>query len=265
MLVKPFLFAYGIYYSLQHPDQALQYWIVAFIVTFFMLVVGTDIALHRYFSHKAFETSSFKRLILEFISIPCMSGSALSWSVVHRKHHAECDTEGDPHSPNVMPWWKIWFYLKPSYEFDQTADRKYYRGLISDRRLIFTHNYYYPLLLAFILLVYLLFGWQWVLFGLFVPSMIVDFQMAWVNVVCHLYGEESCKTRKDCKAKNNSLVHLMTFYSFGYHNNHHADAGNFRTNKKKGEYDLAGWIIEHFFLSKEDQLKYRRKMATKVA
>jgi stearoyl-CoA desaturase (delta-9 desaturase) len=259
LIIKPFFLGYAVFYSIQHPDHAFNYWMVALIVCFIMIVVGTDIGLHRYFAHKAFDTSPAKRFILEFISIPCMSGSALSWAVVHRKHHAECDTEGDPHSPNVMPWWRVWFYLKPSYFFDQTIDRKYYRGLISDRRLLFTHNYYFPILLGYMIIIYLLFGWQWVLFGLIVPSTIVDFQMAWVNVVCHLFGYESFKTKKQCKAKNNWLVHCITFFSFGYHNNHHADAGNYRTNKNPGEFDIPAWIIETFFLSKEDREKIKRK------
>jgi stearoyl-CoA desaturase (delta-9 desaturase) len=259
LVTKPILFLYAVYYSIQNSDQALKYWTVALFVSIIMTVVGTDIALHRYFSHKAFETSSFKRLILEFVSIPCMSGSPLSWAVLHRKHHAECDTEGDPHSPSVIPWWKVWLYLKPSYTFDRTDDRKYYRGLISDRRLIFTHSYYFPLLILYILLIYIFFGWQWVLFGLFVPSAIVDFQMACVNVICHLYGYENYPVRKNCKAKNNWLVHFITFGSFGFHNNHHADPGNHRTNKKKGEFDIPAWIIEAFFIDSEGKEKIRRK------
>ena len=55
--------------------------------------------------------------------------------------------------------------------------------------------------------------------------------------------------RHVCEARNNWFVHLFTFFSFGFHNNHHYDPGNHRSTYKKGEYDFSAWLIEKFFLS----------------
>ncbi len=262
ILFKPLFIILGIFYSIKNPENAGLHWGVALIVCFFMIVVGTDIGLHRYDSHKAFKTAYWKRILILFWSIPSMSGSPLHWAVVHRKHHAECDTEEDPHSPIIIPWWKVWFYIHPAYTFVPSKNRKYYRGLISDRTYLVTHSYYFLFVAAYILLIYFLFGLEWVLFGMFVPSAIVDIQMSCVNVICHLHGYESFKTKKDCNAKNNWLVHALTFFSFGFHNNHHADPGNHRTSKNKGEFDLPAWIIEVFFLSKEDKAKLSQRKAS---
>ena len=251
IIIKPLFIFVGIFYSLKEPQDSIVFWLISLLVCFFMIVFGTDIGLHRYDAHSSFKTSYLKRLFLLFFSIPCMSGSPLHWAVVHRKHHAECDGEEDPHSPHNIPWWKVWFYLHPAYEFVPSENKKYFRGLISDKTYQITHAYYFPIVFVYIFLIWKFFGVEWVFFGMLIPSAIVDMQMAFVNVICHVYGYENYKTGKNCHSKNNWLVHFLTFFSFGLHNNHHWDPGNHRTSKKKGEVDLSAWIIETFFLTKE--------------
>tara|TARA_B100000530_G_C15899461_1_gene464767 strand:+ start:444 stop:1292 length:849 start_codon:yes stop_codon:yes gene_type:complete len=258
IIIKPLFVLFGIFYSIKNPNDAIVMWTLSLIVCFFMIVLGTDIGLHRYDAHKSFKTSKAKRIFLLFWSIPCMSGSPLHWAVVHRKHHAECDSENDPHSPHSIPWWKVWFYLHPAYEFVPLENKKYFKGLISDKVYQLTHAYYFLLVSLYLFSLWYFFGFEWLLFGMLIPSAIVDCQMAFVNVVCHMYGYENYKTGKQCHSKNNWLVHFLTFFSFGLHNNHHWDPGNHRTSKKKGEVDLSAWIIEVFFLDKSRKIDSTR-------
>ena len=39
----------------------------------------------------------------------CGCQSPISWSGVHRMHHAYADTSKDPHSPNFKKWYQILF------------------------------------------------------------------------------------------------------------------------------------------------------------
>ena len=109
IIIKPLFVLLGIFYSIKDPDNAIAMWVLSLAICFFMIVLGTDIGLHRYDAHKSFKTSKIKRIFLLFWSIPCMSGSPLHWAVVHRKHHAHCEKENDPHSPAVHGLFKVLF------------------------------------------------------------------------------------------------------------------------------------------------------------
>ena len=49
------------------------------------------------------------------------------WAAIHRKHHAKCETEEDPHSPQIyginrVLWAGVFLYVKESYN-KETLER----------------------------------------------------------------------------------------------------------------------------------------------
>ena len=54
---------------------------------------------HRYFSHRAFETSRAFQFVLACLSQSTAQKSVLWWAAKHRDHHLHSDTALDPHSP----------------------------------------------------------------------------------------------------------------------------------------------------------------------
>ena len=61
---------------------------------------GITIGFHRMLTHSAFvAVRPLKAGLLIFGSM-AVQGSAITWAVDHRSHHAHSDKEGDPHSPH---------------------------------------------------------------------------------------------------------------------------------------------------------------------
>ena len=54
---------------------------------------------HRYFAHRAYETSRAFQFVLAVMSQSTAQKSVLWWAANHRDHHLHSDTELDVHSP----------------------------------------------------------------------------------------------------------------------------------------------------------------------
>ena len=60
------------------------YWVLA--------AIGITYGYHRYFAHRQFETNAIMEIVFLYIGLLCGGRSALTWSAVHRMHHAHADT-----------------------------------------------------------------------------------------------------------------------------------------------------------------------------
>ena len=76
----------------------------AFLIFYLLVGLGTALGLHRYFSHKSFETTPAVALLLGAFGSMAFQVSVLRWVVDHRRHHSHTDEFGDVHSPYVDPW-----------------------------------------------------------------------------------------------------------------------------------------------------------------
>jgi len=63
-----------------------------------LLALGVSISLHRYFSHRAFETGPLFKNVLALLG-NLAEGDPSRWAQMHRIHHRVCDEEMDYHSP----------------------------------------------------------------------------------------------------------------------------------------------------------------------
>lgn len=63
-------------------------------------MVGVEVGLHRYFSHRAFKTTKMMKVLLAILGSMAAQGRILYWVSSHRRHHLYSDTADDPHSPH---------------------------------------------------------------------------------------------------------------------------------------------------------------------
>ena len=75
--------------------QTSAYWwfLLGLLAFLWTGIVGVNVALHRYYSHRAFTTTPFREKILLFSSIVTSLGSPAMWCSVHRLHHVTSDTD----------------------------------------------------------------------------------------------------------------------------------------------------------------------------
>jgi len=120
-------------------------------VCFVAGAVGIAIGLHRYFSHRAFETSKAMRLVLGVLAGWSWQGPLAQWVADHRRHHRFADTPLDPHSPY---WWRgepvgsrvrrfanshlLWMLAG-----DYTDPRHFARDIVSDPIAHWCHRHYW--------------------------------------------------------------------------------------------------------------------------
>jgi stearoyl-CoA desaturase (delta-9 desaturase) len=67
-------------------------------ISLLFIGIPMSVCLHRYFSHKAFETSRTMQLILGVVACLAYQGGPLWWASMHNAHHHHCDKPADPHS-----------------------------------------------------------------------------------------------------------------------------------------------------------------------
>jgi stearoyl-CoA desaturase (delta-9 desaturase) len=90
---------YGVWLFLREGIRWLD---VGLLVGMYLLTMtGVELGLHRYFSHRAFETTRPIRSLLLILGSMAGQGTVLMWSGVHRWHHAHTDVPGDLHSPTL--------------------------------------------------------------------------------------------------------------------------------------------------------------------
>src|SRR5579859_1164503 len=110
------------------------YVLVALLMTH-ITIAAVTIYLHRHSAHRALDlhpaVTHFFRLWLWLTT----GMSTKAWTAIHRKHHAKCETEEDPHSPQIRGIRKVMWQGVELYR-DARADResieKYGKGCPDD-------------------------------------------------------------------------------------------------------------------------------------
>src|SRR3954469_9648919 len=100
----------------------LPWWgyVIAAVVLTQITIASVTIYLHRHQAHRALDlhplVSHFFRLWLWMTT----GMVTKEWAAIHRKHHAKCETEEDPHSPQVRGIRKV---LLEGAELDRTESK----------------------------------------------------------------------------------------------------------------------------------------------
>lgn len=179
---------------------------------------------HRYFSHRAYNTSRAGQFVLALVGASAAQRGPLWWAAHHRKHHRHSDTEKDVHSPHHHGFWWAhvgWITAPVNFPTDlkQVPDLAKYPEL----RFLDRFDILVPGLLAVAL--FLIGGWQWLIWGFFISTVVLFHSTCFINSLAHLWGKRRYQTGDE--SRNNWLLALITFGE-GWHNNHHRYPGSAR-------------------------------------
>jgi len=208
-----------------------------YVVRMFAITAG----FHRLFSHRTYETGRVFQFLIAFTGTASYQKGPLWWSAHHRRHHLHADTENDLHSPLTRTFWRShvgWFLSRDS----QVTEWKLISNLMKYRDLRFLDRFYSlpPILLAasMFLLGFVLeryapglgtSGWQMLVWGFFISTVLLYHGTFTVNSLAHLYGKRRFATQDG--SRNNLFVALITLGE-GWHNNHH----HYPSSERQGFY-----------------------------
>ncbi|MEO8435607.1 MAG: acyl-CoA desaturase [Pyrinomonadaceae bacterium] len=211
--------------------------VALYIVRMFAITAG----FHRLFAHRTYSTGRVFRFLMAFTGTAAYQKGPLWWSAHHRRHHLMADTEEDLHSPLSHTLWRShvgWFLSRES----QTTEWKLITNLSKYPDLRFLDRYYSlpPAVLA--VAMFLLgaglqryapglgtSGWQMLVWGFFVSTVVLYHGTFTVNSLAHIFGKRRFET--DDNSRNNWFVALITLGE-GWHNNHH----HYQSSERQGFY-----------------------------
>lgn len=182
--------------------------------------VGIAMSYHRQLTHRGYLTPKWVEYAMAVCGTLAMQGGPIYWVSVHRLHHQLTDRDGDPHSPRDGKWWShMGWLLQGTLRNRNSLLKRYAPDLARDRfyRLLSWYHWIPVVVLGTVL--FLVGGWSWLLWGIFL-RVTVGMHATWlVNSASHLWGSRRFETRDD--SRNNWWVALLTGGE-GWHNNHHA-------------------------------------------
>ena len=108
------------------------YVVVALVLTH-ITIAAVTIYLHRHSAHRALDLHPVVSHFFRFWLWLTTGMVTKEWTAIHRKHHAKCETEEDPHSPQVLGLNKVLLRV-PSYTARKARIRKLSTSLGTARR-----------------------------------------------------------------------------------------------------------------------------------
>jgi len=217
------------------------YVLVALALTH-ITIASVTIFLHRCQAHRALDLHPVVSHFFRFWLWLTTGMITKEWAAIHRKHHAKCETEEDPHSPQIyginrVLWGGVFLYVKEAYNAE-TLER-YGHGTPDDwiERNLYGH---------FSVLGLTLMGAANVLlFGIVPGLLILVTQIVWIpfwaagviNGIGHFFGYRSWDSPD---ASTNIVPWGILIGGEELHNNHHAFASAAKLSNKWYEIDI-GW------------------------
>lgn len=203
--------------------------------------LGINVCYHRLLTHRSFKCSRWLERALTMIGFCNLQGSSIRWVASHRMHHQHSDSQPDPHTPLVDFIWSHmgWLIVKNPGVDTEVATGRYAADLRGDSfhlRLDQKFGWMW-IWLAHVLVIYaagMAIGWaiggslkasvqlglSWVVWVVFVRTVLV-WHITWaINSVTHLWGYRNFKTSDN--SRNNWLLGYVGMGE-GWHNNHHSD------------------------------------------
>jgi stearoyl-CoA desaturase (delta-9 desaturase) len=129
------------------------------------IALGSSVGFHRHFTHRSFKAVLPVRVALCILGSASAQGTMLFWVALHRRHHENAESVGDPHSPYIREdgtaypsrLHGVWHsYLGWTFQHDPPNSAYYCRDLLQNKTLCRVNN------------LYLL----WVALGLAIPAVV---------------------------------------------------------------------------------------------
>jgi len=206
--------------------------------------VPMSVCLHRYFSHKGFRCGRSAQFALYCLGCLASQGPPLWWASKHRRHHAHCDTENDPHSPVVfgkLYAWLGWAYLGTTAAegpFGKGHDQEFMRDHMRFPELALMENFYWAPIALSHALSYAYGGIGWCVYVSMMSGVLCQVLTLYFNVVFHSPPEGS-DTKGTCKALDLPYDPLSNVFGEAFHAWHHRHP---MAHKRPG-IDLPYWFF----------------------
>ena len=208
----------------------------------FLRAVGLTLAFHRYYAHRAFQMNRAARFFWTLAGTAAMQKGPLWWAGHHVYHHKYADRDGDPHSPKMSGFYHAhfgWFLNDSRYKALHPSN-PVVRAFGSAREIVFLERFYFLPPLALAVTMYVVGGWDWLIWGFCLPTMTLAHATFAINTVNHLFGSRRFQTQDD--STNNPLTALFAAGE-GWHNNHHRYQRAARNGFYWWEFDITWYTI----------------------
>jgi stearoyl-CoA desaturase (delta-9 desaturase) len=218
------------------------YLVVALILTH-ITIIGVTLFLHRHQAHHAIDLHPVVSHLLRAWLWLTTGMITREWVAVHRKHHANKDRIGDPHSPQIfginrVVWAGVLLYTREADNIETVT--RYGHGAPNDwieRTLYSKHAR---------LGVALMGTADLIVFGLLPGTVIFLIQMLWIpffaagviNGLGHWFGYRNWGTDD---ASTNIIPFGILIGGEELHNNHHRNPAAAKLSNKWYEFDV-GWL-----------------------
>src|SRR5262245_22874593 len=216
-------------------------YVVYTLIVTHITIASVTIFLHRCQAHRALDLHPAVSHFFRFWLWLTTGMITKNWTAIHRKHHARCETEEDPHSPQIVGIRKVLWEGAELYRKEgrnKETLEKYGAGTPDDwleRNIYAPHDRW-----GFSLML----GVNFVLFG-FIGITIFAIQMLWIpflaagviNGLGHWWGYRNFQPED---ASTNIVPWGVLIGGEELHNNHHAYPTSARFSSRWYEFDI-GW------------------------
>lgn len=205
--------------------------------------IGICLGYHRLLTHRSLQVPKGLEYAIALIGSLALQGGPLFWVAGHRRHHTYTeDIDKDPYSAKRGFWWSHmgWLLYKRPEFFEYESNRKFAPDLAKDAFYRWLDRYYLLLQIPLGVGLYLLGGWSFVIYGLFLRAVLLWHSTWLINSASHITGYRSHDS--DDNSRNLWWAAILT-YGEGWHNNHHAYPNVAKAGWKWWEIDLTWWVI----------------------
>ncbi|BAY98810.1 delta-9 desaturase [Tolypothrix tenuis PCC 7101] len=206
--------------------------------------IGICLGYHRLLSHRSFQVPKWLEYAIAIIGALALQGGPIFWVGGHRQHHAHTeDVSLDPYSAKRGFWWShmLWIFYPRAEFFDYEVYQKYAPDLARQPFYRWLDRYFLLLQIPLGILLYALGGWSFVIYGMFLRSVLLWHSTWFVNSATHKWGYRSFNATDD--SRNLWWVSIVT-YGEGWHNNHHTYPHVAKSGFSWWEVDITWWSIQ---------------------
>jgi stearoyl-CoA desaturase (delta-9 desaturase) len=212
------------------------------LVVTHITIAAVTIYLHRCQAHRALELHAIPSHFFRFWLWMTTGMVTKEWAAIHRKHHAKCETEDDPHSPVTRGIKKVLLEGAELYRAESNnleTLEKYGHGTPNDWVERNLYSKYTKLGISMMLIIDVM------LFGV-IGVTVWAVQMLWIpvtaagiiNGIGHYWGYRNY----DCNDAATNIIPLgILIGGEELHNNHHTFATSAKLSSKWYEFDI-GWM-----------------------
>ncbi|MBD2497333.1 fatty acid desaturase [Nostoc sp. FACHB-280] len=205
--------------------------------------IGICLGYHRLLTHRSLHVPKGLEYAIALIGSLALQGGPIFWVAGHRRHHTYTeDIDKDPYSAKRGFWWSHmgWLLYKRPEFFKYESNRKFAPDLAKDAFYRWLDRYFLLLQIPLGVGLYLLGGWSFVIYGLFVRAVLLWHSTWLINSASHITGYRSHDS--DDNSRNLWWAAILT-YGEGWHNNHHAYPNVAKAGWKWWEIDMTWWAI----------------------